>query len=34
LLAALLVFGFIIGVALMHHPAGWLLLLRPASSPP
>ncbi len=33
-LAALLVFGCIIGVALTHHPAGWLLLLRPSSSPP
>ena len=27
LVAALLVFGFIIGVALLHNPAGWLLLL-------
>jgi uncharacterized membrane protein SirB2 len=27
-LAALGVFGYIIGVALMHHPAGWLLFLR------
>jgi len=32
-LAALLVFGFIIGVAVMHHPAGWLLLLQTSSSP-
>ena len=30
-LAALTVFGFIVGVALVHHPAGWLLLLRPSS---
>ncbi len=34
LLAALLVFGFIIGVALTHDPAGWFLLLRRSSSPP
>lgn len=33
-LAALLVFAFIIGVALTHHPAGWLLFLRPSNSPP
>jgi len=30
--AAVLVFGWIIGVALTHHPAGWLLFLRPTSS--
>jgi len=34
LVTALVVFGFIIGVALAHHPAGWLLLLRTSSSPP
>jgi uncharacterized membrane protein SirB2 len=28
LVAALLVFGFIVGVAMTHHPAGWLLYLR------
>ncbi len=27
-LAALLTFGFIYGIARMHQPAGWLLLLR------
>jgi uncharacterized membrane protein SirB2 len=27
LLLALLVFGWIIGVAVAHHPAGWLLWL-------
>ncbi len=34
LLAALLVFGFIIGVALTHHPAGWLLFLRTSGPSP
>ncbi len=34
LLAALLVFAFIIGVALTHHPAGWLVLLRTSNSQP
>ncbi len=33
LLAALVVFGFIIGVARMHDSAGWLLFLRTSSSP-
>jgi len=28
LLAALLTFGFMIGVAITRHPAGWLMLLR------
>jgi uncharacterized membrane protein SirB2 len=28
LLAALLTFGFMIGVAITHQPAGWLILLR------
>jgi uncharacterized membrane protein SirB2 len=28
LLAALLTYGFMIGVAVTHHPAGWLILLR------
>ena len=32
-LAALLVFAFIIGVAVTHQPAGWLLFLRTSSSP-
>lgn len=33
-LAALLVFASIIGVAVTHQPAGWLLFLRTWSSPP
>jgi len=33
-LAALLVFAFIIGVAVTHQPAGWLLFLRTTHSPP
>lgn len=33
-LAALIVFGFIVGVAVTHHPAGWLLLLQTSSSRP
>ena len=28
LLSALLTFGYMIGVAVTHHPAGWLILLR------
>jgi len=28
LLSALLVFGAIVGVAVTHHPAGWLLLIH------
>lgn len=34
LLAALLVFGFIIGIARTHDPAGWLLFLRKSSGAP
>jgi len=33
-LAALAVFGCIIGVAVQHHPSGWLLLLRTSSLQP
>ena len=34
MLAAMLVFGYIIGVAVQHHPAGWLQLLRTSSLQP
>ncbi|MBS0416072.1 MAG: SirB2 family protein [Proteobacteria bacterium] len=34
MLAALTVFGYIIGVAVQHHPAGWLRLLQTSSLQP
>jgi len=34
MLGALAVFGYIIGVAVYHHPAGWLLLVRTSSLQP